>query len=294
LRSRPALLSFTLLTAASVLLAGCGSSSSGGSATAGSASAAASTGATTSAAASDTAGASASGSAGSASGGTLSGSITVLAASSLTGAFTTLGKQFEAAHPGTTVTFSFGASSALATQITQGAPADVFASASAKNMDSVVTAKAADTPTTFVKNVMEIAVPPKNPAHIAALADLAKSGVKVALCQAAVPCGATAAKVFANAKLTVKPVTQEADVKSTLAKVELGEVDAGVVYVTDVLAAKDKVTGIEIPAAVNASTSYPIATLTASKNADLAKAFVDYVLSADGASVLTAAGFAKP
>jgi len=279
-RSRPILISFTLLTATAVLLTGCGSSSSGAGASATSAPAA-------SASATDSGSASASGTA-------LSGSITVLAASSLTGAFTTLGKQFEAAHPGTTVTFSFGASSALATQITQGAPADVFASASAKNMDSVVAAKAAGTPTTFVKNVMEIAVPPKNPAHIAALADLAKSGVKVALCQAAVPCGATAEKVFANAKITVKPVTQEADVKSTLAKVELGEVDAGVVYVTDVLAAKDKVVGIQIPDAVNASTSYPIATLTATKNADLAKAFVDYVLSPDDATVLTAAGFAKP
>ena len=282
---RSALLALALVTAVPVLLAGCGSSSSGSSAIATSAPPASSN---PSASAADSASASASG------GTALSGSITVLAASSLTGAFTTLGKQFEAAHPGTTVTFSFGASSALATQITQGAPADVFASASAKNMDSVVAAKAAGTPTTFVKNVMEIVVPPKNPAHIAALADLARSGVKVALCQAAVPCGATAEKVFANAKITVKPVTQEADVKSTLAKVELGEVDAGVVYVTDVLAAKDKVVGIQIPDAVNASTSYPIATLTATKNADLAKAFVDYVLSPDGATVLTAAGFAKP
>jgi molybdate transport system substrate-binding protein len=278
LRSRPLLLSFTVLTAASVLLTGCGSSSTGSTP---SSSASGSAATTSSAPVTSSSPA-------------LAGSITVLAASSLTGTFTTLGKQFEAAHPGTTVTFSFGASSALATQITQGAPADVFASASAKNMDAVVAAKAAGTPTTFVKNVMEIAVPLKNPAHITSLADLAKAGVKVALCQAAVPCGATAAKVFANAKLTVTPVTQEADVKSTLAKVELGEVDAGVVYVTDVLAAKDKVTGIQIPADVNASTSYPIATLTASKNADLAKAFVDYVLSADGAGVLTAAGFAKP
>jgi molybdate transport system substrate-binding protein len=218
----------------------------------------------------------------------------VFAAASLTEAFGTLGKQFQQAHPGTTITFNFGASSALATQITQGAPADVFASASVKNMDSVVAAKAVDAPTTFAKNVMEIAVPPTNPAKITGVADLAESGVKVALCQAAVPCGATAEKVFANAKITVKPVTEEADVKSTLAKVELGEVDAGVVYVTDVLAAKDKVKGIQIPADVNASTSYPIATVKATKNADLAKAFVSYVQSADGADVLTAAGFAKP
>ena len=226
--------------------------------------------------------------------GALRGSITVFAAASLTEAFTTLGKAFQAAHPGVTVTFDFGASSALATQITQGAPADVFASASAKNMDQVVTAKAAANPTPFVENVLEIAVPPGNPAKITQLSDLAKDGVKVVVCQPEVPCGVTAQKVFANAKITVKPVSQEADVKSTLAKVTLGEADAGVVYVTDVRAAKDKVEGIEIPADVNASTSYPIATLTATRNADLAKAFVDYVLSADGTSVLTAAGFEKP
>jgi molybdate transport system substrate-binding protein len=221
-------------------------------------------------------------------------SITVFAAASLTGSFTTLGKQFEAAHPGTKVTFSFGPSSGLATQITSGAPADVFASASPKNMAQVVDAKAAGTSTNFAKNTMEIAVPPANPAKVAKLADLAKPKVKVVLCAAEVPCGATALTVFSNAKLKVTPVSNEVDVKSTLTKVELGEADAGVVYVTDVLAAGDKVKGIEIPADVNASTEYPIAALSASRNAATAQAFVDYVLSADGASALTAAGFEKP
>ncbi len=224
----------------------------------------------------------------------LTGQITVLAAASLTGSFTNLAKTFEAAHPGTKVNFSFGASSGLATQITAGSPADVFASASAKTMDTVVTAKAANPPTMFAKNVMEIAVPPDNPAKITGVADLAKRGVKVALCAAEVPCGVGAHAVFTNAKVTVKPVTEEVDVKATLTKVQLGEVDAGVVYVTDVLAAGDKVKGIEIPADVNASTSYPISTLTASKNTALAQAWVDYVLSADGAQALTAAGFEKP
>ena len=224
----------------------------------------------------------------------LTGEITVLAAASLTGSFTELGQQFEAAHPGTKVNFSFGPSSGLATQITSGSPADVFASASAKNMDTVVAAKAAGTPTTFAKNVMEIAVPPANPGKITALADLAQPAVKVALCAAEVPCGVGAHTVFTNAKLTVKPVTEEVDVKATLTKVQLGEVDAGIVYVTDVLAAGDKVKGIEIPADVNASTSYPISTLTASKNTALAQAYVDYVLSAAGAQALTAAGFEKP
>jgi molybdate transport system substrate-binding protein len=224
----------------------------------------------------------------------LSGEITVLAAASLTDAFGALGKQFQEANPGTTITFSFGASSALATQIDQGAPADVFASASQKNMDAVVAAGDATASKPFAENVMEIAVPPANPAKITRLSDLAEPGVKVALCQAEVPCGTVALKVFENAKITVTPVTQEADVKATLAKVTLGEVDAGVVYVTDVLAAGDKVTGIEIPADVNASTTYPIAALKSSKNAALAQAFVDYVLSAEGQKVLTDAGFAAP
>lgn len=225
---------------------------------------------------------------------TVSGDITVLAAASLTESFTTLGKQFEAAHPGVKVTLSFGASSALATQVTSGAPADVFASASAKNMDAVVAAKAATDPKTFAENVMQIAVPPGNPGNVTGIDSLASADVKTALCQEQVPCGSTAAKVFTNAKLTVEPVTLEPDVKSVLSKVTLGEVDAGVVYVTDVLAAGDKVRGIEIPAGVNASTSYPIATLSESANPATAKAFVDYVLSAEGAKVLTAAGFRQP
>jgi molybdate transport system substrate-binding protein len=222
------------------------------------------------------------------------GTITVLAAASLTEAFTTLGQQFEAAHPGTKVVFSFGPSSGLATQITAGAPADVFASASQKNMDQVTSAGAASSPTVFVKNTMEIAVPPNNPANIATVADLAKKDVKVALCQAQVPCGTVAEQVFTNAKVAVTPVTQEADVKSVLSKVQLGEVDAGVVYVTDVRAAGDKVKGIEIGGDVNASTSYPIAALSKAPNAAGAKAFVDYVLSVAGSTVLTHDGFAAP
>src|SRR4051794_16423703 len=189
----------------------------------------------------------------------LTGKINVFAAASLTEAFTTLGKQFEAAHPGVRIVFNFGASSTLAQQINQGAPADVFASASPKNMDQVVSAGGAKSSTAFVRNVMEVAVPQSNPAQISSVNDLATSSVKVALCQPEVPCGATAAKVFTNAKITVKPVTLEADVKSVLSKVELGEVDAGVVYVTDVRAAGSKVHGVRIPSAVNASTTYPIA-----------------------------------
>ncbi|HEX6521468.1 MAG TPA: molybdate ABC transporter substrate-binding protein [Streptosporangiaceae bacterium] len=224
----------------------------------------------------------------------LSGSITVFAAASLKEAFTTIGKQFEAAHPGVKVTFSFGASSTLATQIINGAPADVFASAAPKNMQQIVTAGDASSPVDFVKNVMEVAVPPSNPAHVASVNDLAKSSVKVALCQPQVPCGATAAKVFGNAKITVRPVTLQPDVKSVLTQVELGNVDAGVVYVTDVNAAKAKVKGIPIPDGVNASTEYPIAPVSKSGNMSLAQAFVAYVLSPAGQAVLTTDKFEKP
>jgi molybdate transport system substrate-binding protein len=220
--------------------------------------------------------------------------IRVFAAASLTGTFTTLGRQFEKAHPGTTVQFSFGPSSGLATQIGSGAPADVFASASPANMDTVVQAKQAADPHDFATNSMEIATPPKNPAKISSVTDLARPGVKVAVCQAEVPCGKVATQVFANARLHVKPVTEEVDVKSVLTKVTLGEVDAGVVYVTDVLAAGSKVTGIEIPDAVNARTSYPIAALTGSTHAGTAKAFVSFVLSDAGARVLKDAGFQGP
>ena len=223
--------------------------------------------------------------------GALSGSITVDAASSLTGAFDSLKASFERGHPGTTITISYGASSDFATQISQGAPADVFASASTSSMDAV--GSAAINPTNFVTNTLEIAVPPGNPAGIHSVADLAKSGVKVAVCDPEVPCGSVTQDVFKNAGVSVHPVASLADVKSTLAAVESGEVDAGVVYVTDVRAAGDQVDGVTIPADVNSTTTYPIAVLKDAKNADLAQAWVDYVLSPIGKQVLTAAGFGK-
>jgi molybdate transport system substrate-binding protein len=222
------------------------------------------------------------------------GTITVFAAASLTGTFTQLGKQFEAAHPGDTVKFSFGPSSGLATQITSGAPADVFASAAPANMQDVVSAGDASNPQTFAKNKMEVAVPPNNPANVTSVNDLAKKSVKVALCQPQVPCGVVAAEVFKNAGITVKPVTLEVDVKSVLTQVELGNVDAGMVYVTDAMAAGTKVKGVTIPANDNASTLYPIATISNSKHKSEAQAFVTYVLSPAGQQVLAAAGFEKP
>jgi molybdate transport system substrate-binding protein len=231
----------------------------------------------------------------SSSGDDVTGSIVVLAASSLTESFTTLGKTFESQHPGTTVTFSFAASSELATQIQGGAPADVFASASPATMQQVADAGDVDgTAQVFVRNSLEIAVPAGNPAKVTGLADFAKKPLTIALCAREVPCGVAATKVFDLAKITPAPDTLEADVKATLAKVTLGEVDAALVYKTDVQAAGDKVEGIDFPEAAQAVNDYPIAVLKDAKNAATAEAFVDLVRSQDGSSVLGAAGFDVP
>lgn len=228
------------------------------------------------------------------SGGDLSGSITVFAASSLTGAFNQISSDFTKTHPDTKITFQFGSSGDLAAQITQGASADVFASAAPGNMQSVIKAGEADSSTNFVSNTAEIAAAPGNPKKVAALADLAKAGTRVALCVPTAPCGVLAQQILQKANVTVAPAASEPDVKSTLAVIESGEVDAGIVYVTDVKAAGDKVVGVPIPADSNGTTKYPIAALKNSKNANLAKAFVDYVRSPDGQKVLTDAGFLAP
>lgn len=216
----------------------------------------------------------------------------VFAAASLKESFTTLAHRFQQAHPDVTVDLSFGASDVLAEQVNQGAPADVFATASPKTMD--IAGDAVTDRTTFASNSMEIAVPAKNPAHITKLADVTRPGVKLALCQAEVPCGAVAAKVFANAHLTARPVTQEVDVKSVLTKVSLGEVDAGIVYVSDVKTAGDSVRGVRIPASVNSVTSYPISVVKDTDQAGLAREFEGLVTGAKGRKVLAANGFAGP
>ncbi|MFG3437138.1 molybdate ABC transporter substrate-binding protein [Nonomuraea sp. NPDC047897] len=220
--------------------------------------------------------------------------VTVFAAASLTGTFTQLGKTFEAAHPGTTVKFNFGSSATLAQQIVQGAPADVFAAASPATMKTVTDASPAAPPTTFVRNKLQIAVPKDNPAQVDALRDLADAKVKVALCAEQVPCGAAAVKALDAAGLKVTPVTLEQDVKATLTKVELGEVDAALVYKTDVIASAGKVTGIAFPEADQAVNDYPIAALAKAPAGDLAGRFVDLVLSQQGRDVLTKAGFEAP
>ncbi|GAA0386740.1 molybdate ABC transporter substrate-binding protein [Microbispora corallina] len=257
----------TAVAVAAVLVAGCGSTGSG-----------------------DAGASAASGSAASA-----GKPLTVFAAASLTETFTTLGATFEAAHPGTKVTFNFGSSATLAQQITQGAPADVFAAASPATMKTVTDAGlAAGTPATFVRNRLEIALPPGNPAKIDELKDLADPKVKVALCAAQVPCGAAAVKALDAARLKVTPVTLEQDVKATLTKVELGEVDAALVYRTDVLAAGGKVKGVDFPEAAQAINDYPVAALSKAPQPELARQFVDLVLSPQGLDVLTAAGFESP
>jgi molybdate transport system substrate-binding protein len=192
------------------------------------------------------------------------------------------------------VTFSYGSSAALASQITQGAPADVFAAASPTTMKTVTDAGAARAPTNFVSNTLEIAVPKGNPGKVVDLADFADSGLKIAICDPSVPCGAAAVRVFAAAKVTPKPDTLGTDVKATLQQVSNNEVDAALVYRTDVIAAGTTVQGIPFPEAAQAVNEYPIAVLNASRNVATAQAFVDYVLSPEGQAVLTTAGFAKP
>ncbi|MGA5817415.1 molybdate ABC transporter substrate-binding protein [Kitasatospora sp. NPDC094028] len=223
------------------------------------------------------------------------GTITVFAAASLKETFTDLGKKFEAANPGTKVTFNFGGSSSLATSINSGAPADVFAAASPATMKTVSDAGGASgQPATFVRNTLAIAVPKGNPKHIAGLKDLTGSGVKVALCAKEVPCGAAALTALKAAGVDLTPVTLEQDVKGALTKVELGEVDASLVYKTDVRADAAKIDGVDFPEAAKAVNDYPIAALAKAPNKDGAAAFVAYVQSPEAQQVLTAAGFQAP
>ena len=225
---------------------------------------------------------------------TVSGSITVSAAASLTGSFEQLAEAFEAAYPGTDVVLSFGGSPALAQQIVSGAPVDVFAAASPATMQTVVDAGDASDPRTFARNRLQIAVPADDPGVVTGLADFARPELKIALCAPAVPCGVAAGKAFAAAGLTPSVDTEEQDVKAALTKVVEGEVDAALVYRTDVLAAGTKVRGIAFPEADGAVNDYPIAATTDAENAAGAEAFVAYVLSQKGQDVLAAAGFDRP
>ncbi len=210
----------------------------------------------------------------------LSGTVTVFAAASLKESFGTLAERFEKDHPGTEVTFNFGGSDSLAAGITSGAPADVFAAASPKTMKTVTDAgDTAGAPVTFVRNQLEIAALPGNPDGISSLADLAEPGLKVVLCDAAVPCGAAAQKALKAGGVELKPVSYEEDVKAALTKVRLKEADAALVYRTDVQAAGGTVEGVTFPEAAEAVNDYPIALLENAPNPDAARAFIDLVRS---------------
>ena len=232
---------------------------------------------------------------GSSASGKVTGTLVVFAATSLTDAFDKIGTQFQAAHPGVTVKFNYNGSSSLATSITQGAPADVFASASPKNMTTVTDAgDASGTPQIFTRNTGEIMVESGNPMHIKTVKDLANPKVKVVVCAPTVPCGAVATAIFKNAGVTVKPVSEEQNVGGVVTKVTLGEADAGIVYVTDVKANETKATGVPIPADQNDVTEYPIVQVKGAPNSSAAKAFISYVLGPAGQQVLASFGFMPP
>lgn len=221
--------------------------------------------------------------------------ITVFAAVSLKKPFNEIGEQFQTDNPGTAVEFSFAGSADLVTQLIQGAPADVFASADARNMDKADKAGLlAGDPVNFASNTLTIAVAPGNPKKITSLKDLAQPGISVVLCAPPVPCGAAAQKVEQAAEVRLNPVSEESSVADVLNKVTSGQADAGVVYVTDVLGAGDKVTGVPFPEAAGAVNTYPIAALKQSSHADMAKKFIDLVTGEAGQKILAAAGFATP
>lgn len=221
--------------------------------------------------------------------------LTVFAAASLKKTFTELGARFEKDHPGTKVAFNFAGSSDLVTQITQGAPADVFASADAANM-----AKAADAgvlagdPVDFATNTLTIVTPFGNPKKITTFADLAQPGTQVVVCAPQVPCGSATEKVEKATGVTLRPVSEETAVTDVLGKVTSGQADAGLVYVTDAAGAADDVAAVPFPESADAVNTYPIGVLKESANRQTAQAFVDLVTSPAGHDVLTAAGFAAP
>lgn len=224
----------------------------------------------------------------------LSGKVTVFAAASVKSVFTKLAGEFESRHPGTEVVLSFAGSSDLVTQISQGAPADVFASADSKNMAKLQEQSLVGTPINFATNTLEIAVPRGNPASITSFADLAKPGVKVVVCASQVPCGAAADRIEEATGTALKPVSEESSVTDVLGKVASGEADAGLVYVTDVKNAGDKVEGIPFPEARQAVNTYPIAAVGTTRNRELAAAFISLVTGSDGQKTLADAGFGAP
>lgn len=219
--------------------------------------------------------------------------ITVFAAASLKKSFTEIGDQFSKDNPGASVEFSFAGSADLVTQLTQGAHADVFASADTKNMDKAAKAGLlAGDPVNFASNTLTIAVAPGNPKVINGFRDLSRAGLNVVVCAPQVPCGSATQKIEAETGVTLNPVSEESSVTDVLNKVSSGQADAGLVYVTDT-AAGAKVTAVPFPEAAGAVNTYPIATLGQAGNPGMASKFVDLVTGAAGQQILTRAGFGK-
>jgi len=218
--------------------------------------------------------------------------LTVLAASSLTDVFKTAGDAYEKKNPGTKVKFSFAGSQELAAQVKQGAPADALVTADTKTMDGLKSDTG--TPTVIAKNRLVIATGKGNPEKIENLKDLSDSKLKVVLAAPEVPVGRYSKQVLDAQKIDVKPVSQEANVRAVLSKVELGEADAGIVYKTDAATAPGKVDAVKIPDDQNAVASYPAATLKTSKNTKAAAAFVKWLSSPEGQKILRDADFQKP
>lgn len=221
--------------------------------------------------------------------------ITVFAAASLKATFTELGTQFESAHPGTTVEFNFAGSSDLVAQITQGAPADVFASADTANMDKAVTAGAVSgEPENFATNTLTIVTESGNPKGITSFADLARPGLNVVVCAPQVPCGNATVRIETATGVDITQVSEESSVTDVLGKVTSGQADAGLVYVTDATTAGDKVTALPFPESADAVNTYPIALLEDSRNPELASKFVEYVTGDEARVVFAEAGFGAP
>jgi molybdate transport system substrate-binding protein len=228
-------------------------------------------------------------------GGSSGGKLAVYAAASLKKTFTDIGEQFKTDNPGWTVDFTFAGSSDLVTQLTQGAKADVFASADTNNMDKLAKAGLlSGNPVNFASNTLVIVTPPGNPKQVTSFADLAKPGLKVVVCAPQVPCGSATEKVGKAMHVTLNPASEESSVTDVLTKVTSGEADAGVVYVTDGIGAGDKVATVEFPESSVAVNTYPIAVLKTAADAAAANKFVDLVTGEAGQTILDKAGFAKP
>lgn len=220
--------------------------------------------------------------------------VTVLAAASLTDALDEAAVAFEAAHPGIDVSVSYGGSSALAEQIVSGAPADVFFAANEATMQTVLDARLARDPEVLLTNTLQLVVPAGNPADVGDLADLADPSLIVALCDPSVPCGAAAELLLELSGVAASVDTYEDDARATLTKVALGEVDAALVFRTDVLAGGADVEGIDIPLADRVVNRYPIALLGDAPHPEAAQQFIDYLRSAEAREVFERAGFVTP